>query len=207
MPNHFHINHFGKDLPHTLSELKKEGFTPTRYQIQGLDGYDPLWIVTGKNKPDNDADDLFNKILEKISADKDTYGYIEYEKIFPGSVTRFQENQFQDADIFPIPTPEFIHIERKADIHIFRSIQTPYDELDTKLKNTGFFEVKTPTERVWTLLMGDTQDADQLYDDLVRYFQKSGGISKLEKEIVHRIAPVPSDFPMRPVTKPKFYKK
>lgn len=207
MPNHFHINHFGPDLPHTLLELKEEGFTPIQYQIQGLSEYDPLWIATSKKASDDNADDLFNKILEKISADKKMYGYIEYEKIFPGSVTRFQENQLLNTVDFPIPTPEFAHLERKADIHIFRDIQTPYDNLDEQLRNTGFFEVKTPTERVWTLLMGDTEDADRTYDYLVEYFKNSGGISKLEKEIIQRIAPTPRDFPMRPVTKPNFYKK
>ena len=202
---HFHLNYFGKQLPAVLLRLQSQGFNVTECAIKEQGVYNPLWIVTHKDEFESGIESVFAQLLVQLRADKDMYGYMECEYVTSESVTKFTQTDHTPTISFPFKSIPFEVANRAADIHIFRAKVTPYDELDALLEQSGFYEVLTPEERIWTLLLGSAEDAESIYKDLVAYFNHAGGVSKIEKEVVRLIAPTPESFPMRAVTKSGFF--
>lgn len=190
-----------------LLRFQAGGFSVTQCKIKEQNGYNPLWIITHKDEFEDGVDALFTDLLAQLRADPGIYGFMECEAVLPGSVTEFEQTPFKPAVALPLRDVPFVVAERKADIHVFRSKNTLYDELDSYLETVVFYEVLTSEERIWTFLMGSTQDAESLYIDLIKYFTQVGGISKIEKEIVRLISPSPERFQMRPVAEAGFYSK
>lgn len=202
---HFHLNHFGNKLPKVLVQFQSQGFNVTKCKIKEQGVYNPLWIVTHKDEFEHGVETLFAQLLVQLRADKDMYGYMECEYVTSESVTKFMQADYESVSSFPLRDVPFEAVHRAADIHIFRAKDTPCDELDNLLEQVGFYEVLTPDERIWTLLLGSAQDAEIIYKDLITYFTTAGGISKIEKEVVRLIASAPETFPMRMVARAGFY--
>ena len=86
----------------------------------------------------------------------------------------------------------FFHYElvdeiKKADIHIFRNIRTPADDLDKILLEHDFFEVRTTSSRIFTVETFDSKEGVELFRSLIKYFEKCGGIKKIEYEEVKKL--------------------
>ena len=195
---HLHINHFGADIPEPIGSLiDEQGFSPTECEM--VDDHTPLWIVTKKFHSRADAENAFSAALDLIPSNCGMNGYMECEVVEPGSVQKFSKTEYDSSWLFPVGRPQFHDAPRGADIHIFRAISTPRDELDTRLLHTGFYEVTTPKERIWTLLLESEIDAVILFEKLKAHFLQAGGASKIEREIVNSLQVVPRGFRLRPV--------
>ncbi len=174
---HLHINHFGADIPKPIGKLiEARGYSPTKCEM--VESHTPLWIVTKKFHSLIDAEEAFAEALGLISTDCGMNGYIERESVEPGSVQKFSQIEYDASQSFPMAPLRFRDAPRGGDIHIFRSIDTPRDDLDVRLFHAGFYEVTTPKERIWTLLLQSEVDAATLFDSLKVHFSRAGGISK-----------------------------
>lgn len=204
---HLHINHFPKDsdesLPVSVRVLSERyGFLSTLCKIRGEDGaLSPLWIVTKKVPARAIAEKLFDLVLENISSDPGMNGYVELENVPRGNVARYQEKPYAYGGGFPLgPLRSWLQKRKRgADIHIFRNREVPYDHMDTMLQNAGFYEVITPTQRIWTLLLENAEDANIEFHNYKHYLERAGGVSRIEMEIVEKISPIPREFSLLPV--------
>lgn len=204
---HLHVNHFpidkDKSLPVSVRLLvEKYGFLSTLCKIRGEDGtLSPLWIVTKKVPARAIAEKLFDLVLETISSDPAMNGYVELETVPRGNVARFPEIPHSTSGSFPLgPLQSWLQKRnRGADIHIFRKTEVPYDHLDTMLQNAGFYEVVTPSQRIWTLLLEDARDANIDFHNFKHYLERAGGASRIEMEIVEKIVQIPKEFSLLPV--------
>lgn len=203
---HLHINHFGPALPKVLDILRdRRGFSPACDQLKEGGKTSPLWIVTKKLDTRDEANEEFSNALKLMREDETMHGYMECEMVTDGSIARFEEKPYDDIHEFPLSRPEFVVAPRGADIHIFRDLETPYDELDVRLEKAGFYEVATDEERIWTFLMQDANDAERLFQALAAHFEVAGGISKIEKEIVQMLETSPQTFVLKEVAKAGFF--
>jgi len=197
---HLHINHFAACLPAILSELQMaEGFSVTKCTIKESNSYTPLWIATKKVSGPQDAEHTFESVRSRLSNDPAFYGYIECETIEKRWVRRFTQTTYNSSSNLGPWEPTFVQALRGADVHIFRAIHTPYDDLDEQLERAGFYEVLTDKERIWTFLMEDVSESLLAFDFLQSHFATAGGISKIEREIVRSLSTVPKSFPLRMV--------
>lgn len=88
----------------------------------------------------------------------------------------------------PFRLDKFIEgLKKKADIHIFRDAALPMDEIDTQLTEAGFYAVRHPRSRIYTLQTESLSDAQQIFDILLRYFAREHGIRSMELETVRKL--------------------
>lgn len=207
---HLHINDFGKindvgkKMPKNLELLwRTNNFTRSMNLMRGPRESVELHIYTQKFTSIEDADAMFEIALMYLEHEEDMNGYIECEEVTRESVTRFTERVYEARKRFPLGGVEFVKAKRGADIHVFRSRERSHigDALDTRLAAAGFYEVWTAQERIWTLLLENPDDAEVAYQKLKTHFEKAGGITKIEKEIVCRLQSLPSTFPLMKVAR------
>jgi len=182
-----------------------EGFSVTKCKIKESNSYTPLWIVTKKISRSQDAGQTFESLRSRLIDDPEFYGYMECETIEKGWVRRFTQTAYNFSPTLGPWEPTFVQALRGADIHIFRAIHTPYDNLDDQLERAGFYEVLTDKERIWTFLMENVSESLLAFDFLQNHFATAGGISKIERELVRSLSSAPKSFPLRMVAASGFF--
>jgi|CXWL01.1.fsa_nt_gi hypothetical protein len=202
---HLHVNHFGKKMPMNLELLwRTNNFTPSMNLLRGPRESTELQIYTLKFTSRKEAEEMFDIALMYLEHEKEMNGYVECEEVTEESVVRFTElteRPYEARKRFPLHRPEFVKAERGADIHIFRSRERSHigDTLDQRLTAAGFYEVWTTRERIWTLLLENPDDAEIAFQKLRAHFEKAGGITKIEKEVIYRLETVPNAFSLMKV--------
>ena len=61
------------------------------------------------------------------------------------------------------------------------------DEIDNQLTKAGFYVVRHPRSRIYTLQTTSLSDAQQIFDVLVRYFPREHGIRSVELETIRKL--------------------
>lgn len=197
---HLHINCFTKTLPPSIEAYRQAGvLTVTRFDHKGLGPDQTLWIATRKVPTGADADNWFEKISITLDGDEQMLGYMESEAVRTDNIMRFAPRPFSADPPFPLERWSPCRADRRADIHVFRDAQAPRDVLDSYLHQVGFYEVGNAEERIWTLLLGDRDEAAFAFTLLKDYLAEAGGASKIELELVRKLAPFPQTYTFAPV--------
>ncbi len=182
---------------------RANNFTPSMNLLRGPRDSVELQIYTQKFASREKADEMFDIALMYLEHEKEMNGYIECEEVNKESIARFTERTYEARKRFPLSRQEFVKAKRGADIHVFRSRERSHigDTLDQRLTAIGFYEVWTKQERIWTLLLENPADAEIAYQKLKTHFEKAGGITKIEKEVVCRLETMPSNFSLMEVVR------
>jgi len=141
--------------------------------------------------------------LEILKNDDSFIGYIEQEILSNKYSVNYSNYKFFKSNLgnqFPLPkfmvhdVPPSKH--KHADLHVKRDKATPRDKLDDNLLASGFYEVWTPRNRIFTLQLECTQDAKSIFTLLKKYFNLTGGIKQLNFEVIGNLVRFPKEFKM-----------
>jgi hypothetical protein len=194
---HLHINIFSI-ADATIQKLERIGYKnePFLY-MEG--GYAPPMHYEFENADHDLINDYWEKGLKVLEQDNTFKGYIEYETLVDNYSTKYKEAyKFNKHIAFPIPKLKTVKVPfdtfKKSDLHIKRTIDLPYDELDILLLEHGFYEVKTTKHRLYTIQSESSKDMLIIYERLKNYFDKVGGVKALTLEFVNRLVRFPYDF-------------
>jgi len=184
---HIHANHFGEKLPRSFADLEGVGFSAKAATIFSDKQPSPLWLMGAFPHSAAERDDVYSQALEIIKNDNSFLGYMEHETLTPNFTNRFEPTEFIPKVLFPIQkSVSLTPGKKRADVHVFREHGEP-DELDKILASKAFYEVHTTNSKIWTLLIQSMPEFHYLQSVLPEYFEKVGGIKKLEFEIVGRV--------------------
>jgi hypothetical protein len=145
----------------------------------------------------------WDRALKILKADTQFVGYIEQEvlsKKFSVTYDSYQTRKKNYKAQFPLPKLRTcdapLNKHKRADLHIKRDKSAPRDELDMQLLDSGFYEVWTPRNRIFTLQLEYAKDAKAIFLILKIYFDLVGGIKQLNFEIVSKLVRFPNEFKM-----------
>jgi len=187
MAHHVHINHFGDSPPDTIEEIKRSGFS-VKETVSCLENKKrKMWLMGYEYDDGNVSLGIYRVAVAILLKDPTFHGYMELEMLLPGYEMTFEEKKYNPRREFPIREVRFVDGKKKADVHIFRDYDGQGDRLDQLLLDNGFYEVRTPKSRIWTLLVGSLSEFHHYRRILPEYFRAAGGVKKLEFEIVGRM--------------------
>lgn len=141
--------------------------------------------------------------LEILKQDDQFEGYIECETLSEKFSIKYADSQNKKSQLTkPFPLPIFRTVEvppnkhKKADLHVKRDNTIPRDELDVLMLASGFYEVWTPRNRIYTLQLESAVDAKAIFFKLKDFFHNTGGIKQLNFEVIGNLVRFPNDFKM-----------
>lgn len=194
---HIHINIFEiKD--ETLKQLESVGYSNEPFvYVEG--SYAPPIHYEFEGSDQDIMDEMWEKGLSILKMDSTFRGYIEYETLVDSYSVKYEEEYRYDETIpFPIPKLQMVSVPsdtfKKSDLHIKRTINLPYDELDTLLLEHGFYVVKTERHRLYTIQAESAKDMAIIFERLKEYFDQTGGVKALTLEFVNKLVRFPDDF-------------
>ena len=199
---HVHVNVYamGEDLERLLFAL---GFFPDHFVHTGKGQYMPPYNYSFETRNDPKQMNLvFERTVVVLSDDSEFQGYIESEVIPDNYCLQFDGVGLQGSSALlfpfaPCAREEVAPSHRKVcDIHIERSIDSPWDTLDDTLLGHGFYDGYTATERLFTLHFSSCADGKKAYHFLQQYLESVGGVRKMYLEITQNLWRKPSDFPV-----------
>lgn len=192
---HIHVNCFSDTPPASLlGRAAGRRMDISHCRFFGDEEPRSLWILTAKTARAVDADALYAKLVDLLGNDRTMRGYVECEAVNLAKVRRYPVSGYRPKCAFPGFDLRMAPGRRVADIHVFRELASPDDALDSALASAGFYKVTSERERIWTLLAGEMDCAMRIFEALHTHFSISGGISKLELEVVRALMPSPADF-------------
>lgn len=198
---HVHVNAFGNVSERTHQALLDMGFELRESRMDSDLGVPQrMGIYTMKPRTLEGKTKTFEEAHALISADPAFNGYVESESC-TDHLTVNMPFRAGDSDVTNIAFPDLPMMakERKADIHVYLPIDSPFAEVDRFLLDHHFYLVETPKSRVYTLGLASMADAKPLYKLLRDHFQEHGGIKKIECEPVDHIRPAHEGFEFRTV--------
>jgi hypothetical protein len=198
---HIHVNVF------KISEFSKEKL------IEAGFFYDPFVpLESSYAPPEHYSCETRDKKLMKqawgkglgiLEQDNVFKGYIECEILSEQFSIKYTDDRDKNPESncqFPLPQYKIVDVPlnkyKQADLHIKRDKATPRDELDTLLLKSGFYEVWTPRNRIYTLQLESAKDAKSIFMQLKNYFHLRGGIKQLNFEVIRNLVRFPNDFKM-----------
>lgn len=175
--------------------------------------YDPFVpLESSYAPPEHYSCETFDKQLMKqswknglaiLEQDNQFEGYIECEILSKEFSIKYTDDKVKKSNLtcqFPLPQYKIVDVPlnkyKQADLHVKRDKATPRDELDTLLLNSGFYEVWTPRNRIYTLQLESAKDAKSIFLQLKKYFHLRGGIKQLNFEVIRSLVRFPNDFKM-----------
>ena len=204
---HVHVNVYamGEDLERRLFAL---GFFADHFVHIGKGQYMPPYNYSFETRNDSkQMNSVFERTVPVLSEDSEFRGYIESEVIpdsycFPSDATRLEDPSALLFPFAPCVREEVAPSHRKiCDIHIERSVDSPWDALDDTLLKHGFYDGYTATERLFTLHFSSCADGKKAYHLLQEYLASLRGVKKMYLEITQNLWRKPSDFPVPVVVK------
>lgn len=203
MKNNYHI-HVNVFQISTLTETKL---------VEAGYFYDPFEPLESSYSPPNHYScettdknimrQAWEKGLEILKQDTQFKGYIECETLSDRFSVRYNDDRHKHFQpIHPFPLPQFKtknvppHQHKQADLHVKRANTIPRDELDNLMLRSGFYEVWTPRNRIYTLQLESAIDAKAIFLQLKDYFSVTGGIKQLNFEVVGNLIRFPDNFKM-----------
>ena len=200
---HIHVNHFEKNLPDCVGNLLSLGFNIKESSLIRNDIESPLWLIAKKVENSTERDELYKEVFSLVEGDKSFRGYIESETVSENNVIKYDPaNGFKNCSLFPINKVKFQDCVKTADIHIYRDKTNNLDALDILLEDNGFYEVRTPDKKIWTLLIKDISSSQTLLNNLHAYFKNTGGILELELELIKELKIFPNSYSLPAFIKP-----
>lgn len=145
----------------------------------------------------------WRKGLKILEQDDEFRGYIECETLSDKFSIKYADSynkKFKSTRPFPLPHFKTVDVppnkHKQADLHVKRDKSTPRDELDALMLESGFYEVLTPRNRIYTLQLESAVDAKAIFLQLKDYFHSTGGIKQLNFEVIGNLVRFPKDFKM-----------
>jgi hypothetical protein len=134
-------------------------------------------------------DRRWNEVIALLRRDARFEGYAESETVSEDYCVKFDNFHNYDPSVeFPLRGLKTIQLpdgnHKTTDIHVKRSVETKRDSLDSLLNESGFYEIHTPRNRIFTLHTEWIGDAKTIFAQLKDYFPKSGGVKGMEMEVV-----------------------
>ncbi len=197
---HVHINDFSQRPPESIRALHAAGkFSLVQCHIDIEGRWEPLSIATAKFGTSGASGYAFKHTVDDLLLIGDVQGYVEHERLVSGHVARFQKDEYEPANAFPLSEPNLVEANRGADIHVFRKRNDPYDALERNLLDAGFYPVLTPGMRILTALYESPRDAEVDFHALRAHLATSGGATRIEMEHVIELRTTPYEFELRKV--------
>ena len=166
--------------------------------VQGSPANHPnFWMMHFKAGDISKVHAVYERALKAMRRDSSFRGYIEAEAVSQANQIEYAARPYNPK--FGVPCPKmkwWVCGAKTADIHIFRGREAPYDTLDTRLEEKGFYEVWTAKERIWTLVVDDSTHGKKTFLKMADYFENAGGIKAMEYETITHLTTVPHDFPL-----------
>lgn len=125
-----------------------------------------------------------------VQTDPDFEGYVEFET----SSSRFEapivSKPYDPVRAFPLPNLPLsnvpLHRHKRADLHVKRASQYVRDQLDIELTNSGFYEVHTERNRIYTLQCENAGDAKRIFFLLTEFLNVAGGADQVNFEVISK---------------------
>ena len=132
-----------------------------------------------------------------LQADSKFEGYVEFETASSRFEAPMTMKPYEPAHTFPLhkftlsEVPSNKH--KRADLHVKRPASTSRDQLDLDLLESGFYEVHTERNRIFTLQCENAGDAKQIFLLLEKYLRVAGGASQVNFEVISKFLRKPAD--------------
>jgi hypothetical protein len=191
---HANIHRIGPD---TASRLEQAGFMLDPF-IETKNSYTPPIHYSLECDDTNEARKAWNQAHSLMQDDADFTGYIEFETLTAGFEVDLTSLIYNPP--FPFPLPQFSLSEvppdkhKHADLHVKRPATWSIDGLDAELIRTGFYEVNTERNRIYTLQCEAASDANQVFLILRDFLNIAGGAMQVNFEVIGRFVRKPYDF-------------
>lgn len=203
---YFHIHIISTQISElTKIKLTKIGYISKSFLFFEENGALPFHYCC-KTKNYSDIIQLWFLGVEILKRDESFIGHISRETISDKFITRYLDETSEDfvlSKSFPLINLNAIDIihdpYKKADLHVKRSLSKSKNDLDLVLVKTGFSEVWTTENRIYTIQIESVRDAKNIFKLLKKYFDEVGGINQLSFEIVNEVIKFPTDLKMTKV--------
>lgn len=202
---HVHVNAFGEEPTEAGARLIESGFSYKKSEIflDGACSY--IGLYTRKCATPSSRDRIFADAVSLIRSGDMFVGYAEAESISPELVRKFPFTPFDtQADLPSVPAPAMVPNRKNADVHVYLPRNPPSDVLARFFLSLNFYEVRTPSKRIFTLEAESMFDAKKLYRMLCDFFSRNGGVMEIECETISRIEPAHANFEFRKVAQRGF---
>jgi hypothetical protein len=146
----------------------------------------------------NEARRAWNLAHGILQDDADFIGYIEFETLTAAFEADISKLRYSPPFAFPLQqfslseVPPYRH--KHADLHVKRPASYPPDDLDVQLVRTGFYEVHTERNRIYTLQCEAANDAMHIFSILRDFLTVTGGAKQVNFEVIGRFIRKPYDF-------------
>ena len=104
---------------------------------------------------------------------------------------------YEPMRAFPLPkftlsdVPSNKH--KRADLHVKRPASSRRDQLDLDLRESGFYEVHTERNRIYTLQCENAGDAKRIFLLLEEFLRVAGGAGQVNFETISKFLRKPAD--------------
>src|SRR5438132_3335116 len=114
-----------------------------------------------------EANAAWSNAVSTVHGDPDFVGYIEFETASSRFEAPMASKRYAPTRAFPVPNLSLSEVplnkHKRADLHVKRPASDARDQLDVDLKNSGFYEVHTERNRIYTLQCENAGDARRIF--------------------------------------------
>lgn len=190
---HANIRRLGAATPN-LFELA--GFVLDPF-VQCENSYAPPIHYAVESDDSREAQVAWAAAVDIVQADPDFEGYIEYETLSSRFEATIESKPYEPDRPFPLPNLHLMEVplrkHKRADLHVKRAAADAHDQLDVDLLNSGFYEVHTDRNRIYTLQCEDATDAKQIFNILREFLNVAGGAKQVNFEVIGKFLRKPED--------------